>query len=533
MSDSRGWKREVLCIAGLLGVAMSVATGCPSNPAPPAKNGKNAGESSAPGSMAGGEKTSGAAGYGSSAQESDPPRTPIFVDWPDPVLTLVISGEQHGYLEPCGCAGLGNQKGGLGRRHALLELLADKGWNPVPLDLGGQVRRSGRQAEIKFDVTRRALEQLGYRAVAFGLEDLQRLTTDALIGQSISSPEMFVSANVALPDVPEVAPFRVIETDGRKIGVTGIMGAAYQAHVSNPEIRISEAAAALETVHEEFANQQFDLRVLLSHATMEESRQLSERFPEFDIVVTAGSADEPRLRPEFLEGPKTWLVDVGHKGMYVYVIGVFDDQENPLRFERIPLDSRFDATTAMENLMAEYQAELEALGLEGLGLTPVLHPRAEDAADPAGHFAGAESCKECHTKAYQVWMLGKARGHAHVKATETLLKLGREHDPECLSCHTTGWNPQEYFPYVTGFTSVEETPLLVGNGCENCHGPGQAHIDAERGNDMQLKQEFRSSMILDRAKAANNLCVTCHDHDNSPDFDFETYWPKVEHQGKD
>src|SRR5688500_6786682 len=30
----------------------------------------------------------------------------IFVDWPKPDVALVFSGEQDGYLEPCGCAGL-------------------------------------------------------------------------------------------------------------------------------------------------------------------------------------------------------------------------------------------------------------------------------------------------------------------------------------------------------------------------------------------------------------------------------------------
>src|SRR5689334_17284064 len=42
----------------------------------------------------------------------------IFIDqatkqpWPKPDVALVFSGEQNGYLEPCGCAGLVNQKGG-------------------------------------------------------------------------------------------------------------------------------------------------------------------------------------------------------------------------------------------------------------------------------------------------------------------------------------------------------------------------------------------------------------------------------------
>jgi hypothetical protein len=27
-------------------------------------------------------------------------------------------------------------------------------------------------------------------------------------------------------------------------------------------------------------------------------------------------------------------------------------------------------------------------------------------------------------------------------------------------------------------------------------------------------------------------CMQCHDLDNSPDFDFQVYWPEVEHHGK-
>jgi hypothetical protein len=28
---------------------------------------------------------------------------------------------------------------------------------------------------------------------------------------------------------------------------------------------------------------------------------------------------------------------------------------------------------------------------------------------------------------------------------------------------------------------------------------------------------------------ARNHCVKCHDHDNSPEFDYATYWPRIQH----
>ena len=105
---------------------------------------------------------------------------------------------------------------------------------------------------------------------------------------------------------------------------------------------------------------------------------------------------------------------------------------------------------------------------------------------PSGRkFAGSASCAGCHTAASEVFA---STPHAH--ATETLVKLdpSRHFDPECISCHATGWNPQKYFPYETGFVGLKETPDLVGNGCENCHGPAADHVAAENG-DIEATEE--------------------------------------------
>ncbi len=112
-------------------------------------------------------------------------RPEYFVGWPKPKLALVISGLQNGYLEPCGCAGLENQKGGLSRRHALLKQLAERGWPLAAVDVGGQVRRFGRQAEVQYTLVADALKQMGYSAVAFGADDL-RLSAGHLLSSVVA-----------------------------------------------------------------------------------------------------------------------------------------------------------------------------------------------------------------------------------------------------------------------------------------------------------------------------------------------------------
>jgi len=161
-------------------------------------------------------------------------------------------------------------------------------------------------------------------------------------------------------------------------------------------------------------------------------------------------------------------------------------------------------------------------------------------------FAGSESCADCHTAATEVYL---DTTHAH--ALETLVKLvpPRHFDPECLSCHVVGWDSQKHFPFVSGYLGLEQTPLLVGNGCENCHGPSARHAAAENGEFDASDEELEQLRAVLRLKVVENegnkegqefaggkvvqMCMQCHDLDNSPDFDFQTYWPKIKHEGMD
>ncbi len=444
----------------------------------------------------------------------------IFDGWPKPELALVFTGEQDGYIEPCGCQGRENQLGGIARRHSFLEQLEKDGWPTVALDVGGLIDRFGRQAEIKYQITCDAMATMGYDAIAFGRKDL-RLPAEALVAVAGAEDGPFVSANVNLFDLTK--QFRVIDAGGKKIGVTSVLGEKYQAEVNNDQITVTPAVAALEAVLPKLKAEGCDLLVLLAHATPDESKALAKQFPDFDIVVTAGGAEEPPHELTRIEGQKTIFVEVAHKGKYAIVLGLYDDPQRPWRYQRVPLDSRFADSPGMQKLMVAYQGQLEELGLEGLGLRPKSHPRASGSDDLAGQFVGAAKCGECHKTAFGIW--SKTR---HAQATAVPPRL---HDPECLSCHTTGWSAEEFLPYVTGFASLEETPQLAGNGCENCHGPGAAHVAAEAGRDIAQRDRMRAALRLSRATIAENACTKCHDGDNDPHFSIEAYWPKVEHKG--
>ncbi len=466
------------------------------------------------------------------------PKQPLFEGWPEPKLVLFITGQQQGYIEPCGCTGLEHQKGGLARRQALLtELREKRGWNVVPVDVGSQSKRFGKQPEIKFQRTAEALRAMDYQAVTLGADDL-RLTAGELTAATNpdDKPSIFVSANVAVLARDLQPTFKIVEAGGKKIGITGVLGDSFEQKLAGDELVHEPVAAALQKVSEVLKALKCDFYVLLCHATLEETRKIAAAAPLFDLVITAGGVGEPTLELEKIPGSKARLAQVGTKGMYAGVIGLFEgDEKNPLRYERVPLDSRWEDSPAMLQLLADYQKQLEQTGLDELGLRPQRHPSGLQ-------FVGSQKCGECHTKAYAIW---EKTPHAH--ATDSLVKppergnIPRHFDPECLSCHVTGWEPQKFFPFASGYLSLKDTPLLQHNGCENCHGPGSAHVAAESGGEQLMKDEVqkrRDAMKLPLAGGvAERKCMDCHDLDNSPDFHvkgaFEKYWKQVEHKGKD
>ena len=470
-------------------------------------------------------------------EDAEPP----LAGWDAPAAAIVISGEQHGYVEPCGCSE--KQSGGLARRDDLIKQLADRGWTVAGLDLGGTLKRSRKQSELKFDFTHHALADMGYRALGLGVEEL-RMGADYLLGKHYETQEdaraevPMVSANVALygdRSVGTPALYRVFEAGGVRVGVTSVLGDSHAAKFAgNDLLAIDPAAEALPAALEAMDAESPDVRILLSHALPDESEALAEQFPQFDVVVTA---DGPEDGYDAQRVGETLVLRPSQKGKHVDVLGLYraEDGTVSLKAEQVDLDKdRFETSARMVDRMRDYQEAIASLDLAAT------EPAVSTA---SGHgFAGAKDCGRCHKKAYAIWKDSK---HAH--ALESLEKgrpgtedwwVDRRRDPECLSCHVTGWDAQEVVRFDGGFDGTELTEHLAGNQCENCHGAGSAHSELEwafaKGADMtEAQQEARRSMHLDKEWASKNLCVRCHDGDNSPHFDFETYWPKVAHSGRD
>lgn len=454
---------------------------------------------------------------------------PLFEGWTKPKLMLFFTGFLDGYIEPCGCAGLDQMKGGLSRRMTCLQQLEKNGWHVLPIDAGNLNKGFGQQEELKFNfVIDEAYRLMKYQAAGLGSRELL-FPTDTLILYSVDvpgNPKRYTSANAAImefsPDF--VVPYRILEKEGIKIGIVSVLGDSLRNKIHNDDIKTAAAAGKLKEVLPKIAAENCNKKVLIFHGTANELNMLLKEFPDrFDFVLPSDIPAEPPLQPRKIG--KTVLIEVGEKGRYAVAAGLFDDEKMPIRFERIPFDSRYNNSPKIMELMKIYQDQLRQTGLSGLGIKPIPDKRSAI----LGSFAGSASCADCHETAHNIWK--KSR---HAKAWDSLketAKPARNFDPECIACHVIGWNAAEFMPYQNGFRSEKETPKLVSVGCESCHGQGENHIKAEQGADTALQEKIRRQLRLSvEGETVKKHCLTCHDGNNSPHFDFDTYWKKIDHR---
>ena len=137
---------------------------------------------------------------------------------------------------------------------------------------------------------------------------------------------------------------------------------------------------------------------------------------------------------------------------------------------------------------------MEITTLLGLPTRPLLE---------RGAFSGDQACRVCHAGEHADWALTR-----HACAWETLVRLGKEDDPECARCHVVGYGQRG------GFVSDRKTPHLTNVQCESCHGQNGCVA-------------FRPGHARVPVKAED--CLFCHDAVHSPRFDFAAYRPRILH----
>jgi hypothetical protein len=504
----------------------------------------------------------------------------LFRDWKKPDVVLVLSGQQLGYLLPCGCSK--PQVGGLERRYNFLKLLESRGWPVVALDLGdipqssGPVALPNQQGMIKYLYSMKALKAMDYAGVALGATEAG-LTYDKLLPEwALQSPEdvpvlasNLIKAEENFPGATHL--FKVKQPKGSpiKVGMTAVTGPEVRERIkalsgASSTMSFSNTPAALNLALAKMAPAKPDVRVLLYQgpASRRGDKELTEAmacaraYPQFPIVLCLSGEDEAPATPHDVTNPETkqrsLVISVGRKGKHLGVVGVWRTgkagQPFEYRYQMVDMSEDFLTAPGKEKdhpilkLMEEYTAELKAKDYlnhysQRKHLLQVMDEVKGLKKPGTPTYVGSAACKGCHKKAYKVWEKS-AHAHAYKTLVDARRPSNRQYDPECIVCHTVG------FGYQGGYKDEKKTPLLKDVGCESCHGPGSLHVANPQNDEWQGRvnpwREPDKETPQQRKKRVNRMdifCQTCHDIDNDvhwrADKDgksaFERKWKLIAH----
>ncbi len=536
---------------------------------------------------------------------------PMFADWPKaaPDLVLVVSGQTYGYLQPCGCSR--PQQGGLERRYNFIQQLKAKGWNVVGLDVGDIVPKPPTGDELavpaeqnfkKYEYALKAYKEMGYAAVGVGEYDYKKDLFQLLPRYALNHPDQppfLLSGNVVgverdqagkvtkttprakyfgtvdgKPDGRDAVAAGVVVAEKGKLpfGVIGLTAPSVADAITGGDkpkgpYHFEEYGKHLTAALKVFGDHPAkpELNVLLLQGNSTEAQQAAQDFPGVQLIASLTDSSEPPGVPMENEQTKQLVIQVGHKGRYVGVVGVYKTPKGfDFKYQLVALGEEYltpagpaaEKANKVLQLLEEYAKDVKDSDLlKQYTKDRPLHPAQINNPKANLTYIGSAACAKCHAKEYEVWS-----GHKHSHAYEALEKLAKRpglqnFNGECLACHTTG------FRHQSGFESVAKTPLLLNNGCENCHGPGSGHAANDKdkalrtamlpwrltpddklppkavlekyGNLSEVERAKDATMPADTKRLVNvriaALCMRCHDGDNDPKFDTWTYLPKVYH----
>jgi len=386
------------------------------------------------------------------------------------------------------------------RRATILDEVWNQG-NPVlMLDAGDLF---GRRARIEREQTRFVCEltsEFGYDAIGLGDADLNY--GSEFLREMIDTYQLpFTSANVRLPASGELIlpEYLLIERGGITFGVCSVLDPELQimTMAAKDEVfQVDDPATTLNGLIPRMREAGAQSIVLLSHLGDAGSEAILAAVQDIDICLV-GHSRRPYRTERIVE--QAALLCSSFEGRYVgRLSGHFEPDSGELKAFDIVVTELND-TVADDPVMLErieaFKTHLEEFRIASRGI----YQQDKGSADES--FLTNRECRKCHQ---DIW--DQLRDNTHLSALSSLARKGQGDAPECLVCHSTG------YLYIGGYDDKPPANRLRGVQCEACHGYGTLHQ-----RDGKWVQEARNS------------CVVCHDQENSPEFDYDTYWAKIEH----
>ena len=408
-------------------------------------------------------------------------------------VLIIYSGNALGELKPCGCDKEEDQ-GGIERRMGYLKQVTAREPNTLLVDLGDNFKESTRQGKLKAQTMMKALAQMRYDAITLGDKDL--LYGNGFLNSLPNIP--WLSANLQLEGIT-LPPSRIkVLANGLRVLIIALADPDLFYASSDSNIKVSDPLAALQReLGAAQMNESPDLVVVLTHMPREKGISFLD-LPGVNIIINSHiEKDSDLIDMDPVQKNGRIFVQPGPLGQKMGELRVHIHPDGNKSFQQrmVRLGSKAPMDPEMTQLYDAYNAEVEELFMATLA--------AKRKQKQNRVYATDQTCLTCHSREHDLW---SKTGHS--RAYAALQEVNKSFDPECLTCHTTG------FGKPGGFISEIDNPELKNVQCEMCHGARLEHTRNPQGGF---------------AKEARTACGKCHVKKHSPKFDFSRYWPRIRH----
>lgn len=407
-------------------------------------------------------------------------------------IRIIFSGNTLGELKPCGCAKEEDQ-GGIERRMSYLKEVRAEAKSVLLVDTGDNFKEPTRQGKVKAKYLLEAMEEMKYDAVMLGDHDF--VYGNSFLKEQNGVP--WILSNIEMDSWPLAG----IQVKSFENGLTAAIVA-----VADPDLlygnrhaqdKIIDAKEAVESQLRQLEGKTPpDLVVLLTHMKREKALQFLD-VAGVDVVINGHmEKDTDLVDMEPVRKNGRIFVQPGPRGQKIGELSVTIGSQGEKSFapKMVPMGSKISLDPEMVQLYDKYNKEVEDMFFASLS---------ERKSKKKNVFGTEKACKTCHPKIHKIWEHSR-----HGKAYNTLRKINKAFDPECLVCHVVGLNDPG------GFISEIDTPDLMNVQCEVCHGPALKHSKAPTAGF---------------GKDPKQACKLCHVKNHSPRFNFKKYWEKIKH----
>ena len=372
--------------------------------------------------------------------------------------------------------------------------------NHFRVDSGDFFGAAGDQDSLKTQYMVQAMDKLGYDVVTLGEREFD--FGQAFLLNTFKKTKIdLVSSNLVYADSkkPFVKPYVIRKMCSARVAFFGLMGNDLRLRTlpSERALMIQDPIATAKALVPEL-RKKADVIVLLSHIGLTEGQKLTLEVPGIDVMIFG---HQPGLFREITKTNGVINTRSGERGQYIPGIHLVVEDGKIASYdgEVVTLDDKVPADDEMNRSVDAFNDEMNRRFAAVSNETPAAPTAVPLAGD---HYLGEKNCRRCHEAEYQMYS-----SQQHATAFATLTKNQRDSSPECLPCHVVGYGKPG------GFASKVSTPDLVNVQCENCHGMGTKH--PEKGDTA--------------AVVGPDVCLTCHTHEQNPDFDYDQALTHIVH----